>query len=361
MRRYYYLIVFVCLIFTSCEKTVTEIEYKDKMYSWTQDSRLQYDKSLIINSHSNDENLYLMGFYNYTKISKTETNTYSLPFDYSVDNKFPITDNYYVAADKQYDYVVIVPNDYPHASWSRKTFFLKNLDSLFYEFEFGYYTNGECIAISDNDYCVIPYRIKNDIGIGNMPRILMIGLDVKEVRHDIVIDTTNTKIIELGESGTTNYVYNIKNIEDRFLISCGSKTYHVDTSGNVSVSYEGVIDRYLIHNDLYYGIAWVFSENNLLQSSDKGRTWDEIGKIPNDFTLLNYSSVGDSLIGFYDSQLFSVKVSDNSISSRELDNDGLIGKEITSISSFTDSLIYVTTLNGLFYRNKMEFFNNKIE
>jgi hypothetical protein len=77
-----------------------------------------------------------------------------------------------------------------------------------------------------------------------------------------------------------------------------------------------------------------------------------------DFMYINYTSIYDSVIGFYKSQLFTIQPKSETISGRELDTDGLEGKQITSVSEYGDDMVYVTTMSGGYYRSKESFFDS---
>lgn len=362
-------IICLSLLLYSCEKTVKETEYKDITYSWSQDSLFQYDNSIIMNSHSTNEVMYFLGFYNFTKMPitsalspstlKSKIITYKTPFDYPVNCKFPITDKYFIAADANNKSVVFAANNSPHNSHSTHYQYMKDVDSLFTQFDFIHYSQGECIPVTKSNFCLIPYRTKYET---SLPKFALIKINLKDVGGDLSIDTKVVKVLDL-KSDVEGYqtIYSISSVGDKFLFSCGRTTYQVDTVGLIKNVYSGVIERFINSNNILYGVTWPFNSKNFIKSVDNGSSWTEISSIKQEFSDLNYKTVFDSIVGYYNSQLFSIKFSDTHISSRELDNNGLEGKRITSISEFGDSLVYITTMNGLYYRTKKDFFSSKIK
>lgn len=78
--------------------------------------------------------------------------------------------------------------------------------------------------------------------------------------------------------------------------------------------------------------------------------------------MLNYKKIDDKIIGYCNSQIFelNIKIDANKyeLSLTELDNDGLEGKIITSVSKF-DNKIYLTSFSGVYYKDYDDFFVKK--
>jgi hypothetical protein len=79
-----------------------------------------------------------------------------------------------------------------------------------------------------------------------------------------------------------------------------------------------------------------------------------------DYSFLNYTKIDNKIIGYRYGQLWDISVSETELIAKELDNDGLDGISITSVSKFDDK-VYLSTLSGVFYKIADEFFDYKIE
>ena len=96
----------------------------------------------------------------------------------------------------------------------------------------------------------------------------------------------------------------------------------------------------------------------MFYSTDNGFTWTEGYETPWELVLLNYAKINGKLIGYRYAQLFEITINENEFQAKELDNDGLEGKSITSVSKF-DNKVYLTSLSGVFYKPVDEFFIEK--
>jgi len=367
MNKWILLVLMIYLIISSCTNENTIVEYIEKETSWKQDSRIQYEQTILMNSHFSSGILYLLGNYNYTKISITEelpNSTfgedvlhYPLVFDYQFDSKFPIMDNYYIAVSNEYNRLVIVPNDLPNYNKTRKIISFEEIDSSFYCFELNNYSNGECIGVTKNNFCLVPYRTHKNNLISSAPKFLLMKILTQNISNEYWMDTAFTMIIEFPKDEIDSYqiVRSLISVSDGFIFSGLDKTYKIDTTGKTSKVYDGKIMRAINKNNSLFG----FTKSKYLKSTNEGLSWSEIGEIDFNFSNMNYSAIKDSLIGYYNSQIFSINLKENDVTVCELDNNGLEGKSITSITEVADSLVYITTLNGLFYQSLDDFFKTK--
>ena len=71
------------------------------------------------------------------------------------------------------------------------------------------------------------------------------------------------------------------------------------------------------------------------------------------------SKVDDKIVGYRYSQLWEITFSENDVVVRELDNYGIDGVSITSLSVF-DNNVYLSTMSGVFYKPVDNFFESKI-
>jgi hypothetical protein len=106
-------------------------------------------------------------------------------------------------------------------------------------------------------------------------------------------------------------------------------------------------------NILYYS-----SYKSIYKSLDNGLTWELVGDIFPSIERGTFFKVNGSLYWYIYSQIFSVEIGTNGFTITELDNSGLEGYEITSITEFQDR-VYVTTLSGLFYKSIEDFLEPK--
>jgi|SRR5665647_211636 len=138
---------------------------------------------------------------------------------------------------------------------------------------------------------------------------------------------------------------------DKFFFTHYSQTYRVDTLGNskcLSDAFNGQdITQMFTLNDKLFALGW----GNLFVSSDQGESWNHFSNLGGtDWGYLQYFNVGDEVYSIYRSQIGRVTLNGSSLTIVELDNDGLEGNMITSVTK-CGKYAFVTTLSGLFYRD----------
>ena len=101
-----------------------------------------------------------------------------------------------------------------------------------------------------------------------------------------------------------------------------------------------------------------FGANNIFSSSDNGLTWIKGGETPWLIASVNFAKIDGKIIGYRYAQLWEVSTTETSFNFKELDNDGLDGKMITSVSEFDDK-VFITSLSGVYRRPSDEFFTYK--
>jgi hypothetical protein len=153
------------------------------------------------------------------------------------------------------------------------------------------------------------------------------------------------------------FVRNIAAIDDCFLVYVsGAGIYKINQNGTFRQVYSPVtVDAFYKWNNTVYAPV---EYNKILTSTDNGDSWQMATGTPDHFTLANYYTVGDSLVGVHQSNLFSLRWNGPRFSSRFLKNDGLERARITGIETLRDT-VYVATTSGLFTRSVKQFFESK--
>lgn len=119
-------------------------------------------------------------------------------------------------------------------------------------------------------------------------------------------------------------------VNDNFYISPNyNETYRVSPDGEaVKVLDTRLYDVFKDKQNLYA----IGTSGSGYVSADDGQTWRKQFDLPKEMTWLTYTYVDDRIIGYRNSQIFEIVASPAHISINELDNDGLLGKGITSIN-----------------------------
>ncbi|MGD9994776.1 MAG: hypothetical protein AB7S69_15870 [Salinivirgaceae bacterium] len=148
----------------------------------------------------------------------------------------------------------------------------------------------------------------------------------------------------------------MQSVGDNFFLTTDSKVYRIDNLGNIDNVLETRLNRIIESSGTLYG----FGRDNVYISSDNGLTWNTGYLVQYEYSLLNYTKIDDKIIAYRYGQLWEIVINKTEVEAKELDNDGLDGISITSVSKF-DGKVYLSTLSGVYYKMTEDFFEYKIE
>lgn len=349
IRIIYFIIIF---IISGCEKIIEKekIVEIEKEYSWKSHDGFKYENVIQLNSSASNERLSFIGAncYSEMRINSTgdtylEHNTFNSP---GIDIKLPICKDYFISYSSNLGAIYFYPTGYP---FEAKGFDFKKIDSTFLRFNSLHAALGQCIAINNQNQSLIPYYDK-DFNL----KFTLIDIEL-DAKIDYYIDTIKTKKISITDEYQRN-LYLIESIEDVFFISTSSKSYRIDSHGDILKILDERIAKVFELNGVYYGLGY----KKLYHSLNKGLTWSNVSEIEPVMTSINYANINREIIGYRNSQLWHI-TSDNTIMTiKELVNDGLEGNLITSVSEF-NSKIYVSTLSGVYFKAADSLFEYKPE
>lgn len=366
------LLVLAGFFLTGCEKEKIVIIEVEKDYNWKMHPNFTYNQAVQMNSYSIDDYLFLYGLYSLSVIGPnlignhpidTISGAWITNYAHWVNNqhsqyKFPISKNFLIEYETDADFfrkdnkLWFVPTGNPFTGNTTFTFSLKDIDTSFVRYSFPSYTQGVCIAINNNDQALIPYY-----GVGGY-KLALVNVKVNS-NSNISLDTLMTKIITLNHFNAYNAL-KIQSIDKYFFLTTVSKTYRINSAGDITGVYDYRFHDIIEKQDSLFAVGY----NNRLQhyewvcSMDKGISWNTVANIPGEFSWLSYTLINERIIGFRNSQIWEIKRKSTGFEAIELDNSGLDGKMITSITFFKDN-IYVSSLSGIFYRNLDSFFDVK--
>ncbi len=350
------ILIFIGLIgLFGCEKETTIIKEVEKEYNWKKHAGFNYDNVVQLNSFATSDGFYILGTDYFSNIDQESSfydtinyffSSFYLPVDLTTSIKFPISKDF-IVLNTGIKSICIGPTKSPFLN-NYKYVNIERIDSSFREFDLIYSHNSECFAINNSRQVFIPYLTKAGSVQG-----LLIDVDSVSSINYFEVDTIKTKIIKFPDV----LVYGLLSlncINDNFYLSTSEDTYRIDKEGNV----ENVIEQRIYKAFEFEGIIYALCRNNVFLSSDNGKTFVTSYEIPSDFLYVDYTRIGNKLIGYYRQQIFEIFPSINGIYGVELDNNGLENILITSISEFREK-IFVTTFSGVYYKEKEDFFKEK--
>ena len=352
-------ILFIVLIVVcfSCEKEkIVEVE---RISKWSANEHFIFSDKIKVNALSTENNLYLLGPKSISSLSvedgTLEVEHALIRFDYPLQYKLPITERVFAGVDHTAlsFYATRNPVFGNHSVWID----LAQLDPDFGVFELPGYQNSVGPVINPANQCLVPYlryqRTEEGILIlDGEPAFALINLDVENLEGNDRIDTLSVELIEpLGDLGS---IISLHVIGNSFYATGANKTIRFDEQSNIEEVFSGRLYKIFTLN----GFLYAFTEDALYRSDAGGNIWNKLGNVDPDFKRLNYGLIDGQLIGFINSQLFSIEITDTGLVVEELENDGLFGHEITAVNLFAGN-VYVSTLTGVFNSPIETFFELK--
>jgi hypothetical protein len=180
------------------------------------------------------------------------------------------------------------------------------------------------------------------------PRFALIKLQYDISRAQVSIGDVQLITEDLFQGSAA--VFRIQSFADYFFVVMNMQTYRIDQAGNIELVVTKPL-QILNNRGALAAIAPNQNSGNVeyLTSDDLGKTWTVVGEFPvPEMAGFQYTIIGGELIGYDRSQIFHVKLSDTTYEIEELQNHGLAGGEISSISMPDDETVLITTMCNSF-------------
>lgn len=349
-----FLLFVVLLMTTSCKKEVVEkLVEKEKVSTWqlVQEFNLSFKPQLA--AYLNGETLYTLGLrtFSHVRVSKDSLGLEVTHYDpnqaFHPDGGNYLSENYFLKfvekglnAYSSKNPVGIGTSEYVN---------LSDLDTSMAPL-----TSGAASAISDlTGQCLISYSQyswMNGVRVLNSKGAFFL-ISFKEFLDNRIRNLNPRKI----ESALNPYnIQTVHAFNGVFYAAFANGTIRLDTSLLESKISDATFYKMFSHNGILYGATW----NGYYQSTDNGLNWTQRQNYYSNLYWLSFSHVGSNLIGFYNSQIFSISIDSGLLKIEELVNDGLEGNVITSVNKLGNKVI-VTSLSGVFQRDYMGFLTVK--
>jgi hypothetical protein len=213
-------------------------------------------------------------------------------------------------------------------------------------------------AVVNDKYILYPIRHKNDSTVKQHLYVTRLKDTILSGQNALKIDKIQT--VSLSPSVGTSFlnsteVYSINTKFGKFFVSTNDNFYRIDTLGNVK-SFGAPI----------YNVTGIFTINNLLFainpngriyiSQDQGETFSLFSDMGStSLGFLGFTEINNTVIAYYNDQIWNITLSGNELKFKELKNDGLEGHKITAIAN-CGTKYFTTTLSGVFYRDSTNMF-----
>ena len=327
---------------------------------WERDGYFQFGDAEQMNSHSTGDKLYFQGnLLTVQKPSESDDSaqykrvTYNVGSNHDYDlRKLPLSDDiivtYGVAGGLKF-----YAADNPVRSRSAIGLSLPAHDADFLSFEFNSYWLGECMALSDDGYALVPYNVFSDLPATEARRELRLALVTIPIDTSYVYGTQlgepSVKIVRLDQD-VYRTLLGPHVVQGGFVASDQLGVYRIANDGTVARVLDKPIDKFVDGGNFVYGIGDRRpgdgnSAADIYVSADHGRSWRQVAEYDRPLIFLNYDEVDGRVVGYRLNELFTFDF--DSATGFALDNTGLDGAAITSVTAH-DSVAYVTTLSGVF-------------
>lgn len=222
---------------------------------------------------------------------------------------------------------------------------------------------GETMVVNRQNQFIVPYyrydrSYSTPVISGNSINLALVSVDVATLpAAGLAIKETQTIILD-----GAYFPFSISSAGDYFIISGLGGTFRVAPDGTYQKTYPYGLLRQFSFNGTLYGVTTAGGSSlQLAASTDQGKTWSVIaGPLPDAYRQLTFKLVNNQLIAMYNSQLFQLKFTGNTLTPTELDNTNLFGNQITSVAAFHNT-VYVSTLSGVFTKPLRTFLTPKKE
>ena len=328
----------------------------DKQYRWKVDSNFLYNNSIISNSFATENELYLYGKYfsvlTYDKNSKEEVENYTLRGEPNTNYKMPISSSFFI--NTYQNTIIFTPNSEPVTGGEFYYRFGNVNPNLTNILAFPSYEFGQCMAINNKNQALIPYTSYDPITnlSKNNFSFLLANINVTSDGYRVGVNKIQT--ITIDDEGP--FMSNLFSHKDYFVAYFRGASYKIYSDGKVKPTASGIVLKKICQKG---DTLYAFSPNgNIFRSTNDAEDWIKLGTGNSNLASFQYYLINNEVIGTYFSQLFHFKIDGLNITIKEIDNDGLVTRYITSVSKFKDK-VFVTTLTGVYTVDFKTFFKYK--
>lgn len=277
--------------------------------------------------------------------------------------KYPISEKV-LAFRNEYQVLLVAPKNV--GLWGKEIVFtMRDLDPGFqYFFNLPYFF-GDALGVDGNGTVLVPYHSATDGKAKSSPDFLMIK--TRLINGELEILETN--LIKENYVPGMSGVFRIVSFENFFQLNIGPYTYNIGANEVPELKYEFVTKSFTLGNEIItFGAEQGTSILHAYRSDLNGQNSTLINTYPDGASLLDieFTEIDGKIIGYQLSQFSLVELTENEILIKELDNTGLEGGWITSITKVGGDNVLVTLSssdgfdrNGGYFKSIGEFFKEK--
>ena len=348
--RFPILLIFVCMVsFFSCVPIETPPE--EVPVFWKQS--LSFQEGLTHAKEINGKLYAASKTRIYSEATLWGINKYYDLSPFLPDNflyRLPISDQ--IMATINSDELILMPLGKPFEE-DALVIKMRDIDPGFNDFKQIVSGYGDQIGIDSKGHVLVPYGAPKSPGVSKYtPNFLWLKTAVIDGKVEIL----EQKLIKEEFFDDWVSIWGIKVFINFMRVNIGNKTFDFDQNGNMELRFESSTKSVQVGDEIITFIAdgWETFSMKVYKSELSGKNPELIGdynsgqvskedlrRIGNSFD--NISSIGDTIVLIEGESIFRLSMNDKTIKLFQLDNVGLIGTNITSISLIDNSTVFVTT------------------
>lgn len=359
-------LIFICALATVfLQNCNPKEELPTKAVAWERAEG--FDSNPLLGSRLINQQLFVIsgpGIYpNATIEGPNDFEGFGIEFNVTGRYRFPVSDK--VVASRNDYFVVLESPKSVGISGKGVKVNMREIDPEFqYFFDLPYFFS-DAIGIDKNGTVLIPYHsAKNGFAKGS-PDFLKIKTKLVDDELEIV----ELKIIKEDYLQAMDVVTRLNSFENFYQIRIGPFTYNLDEEGLPQLKHEHLTKSFQLENEIisFGALAGQSGPLYAYRSDLNGENTQLINTYDNPTLLqLEFTAIEGRIIGYGNSQLFLIDLKEDTIKITELDNTGLDGSFITSVTVADATRVLVTSapipgfdLAGGFYKPIEELFKSK--
>ncbi|GMQ29249.1 hypothetical protein [Algoriphagus confluentis] len=278
--------------------------------------------------------------------------------------RFPSSDK--VVASRNDNFIVLEAPKNVGLTGKGLRYNMKEIDPDFqYFFDLPYFFS-DAIGIDKNGTVLIPYHSASNGFAKSSPDFLLF----KTKLVDGELEVLELKLIKENFIQGMNSVTRVNSFDNFFQIRIGPDTYNIGEDEKPKLKHEHLTKSFQFGSEII-SFGALFGQSSPLyayrsdlngQNTQLINTFDDPSILQLEFTI-----VDGRIIGYGNSQLFLIDLQENNIKITELDNTGLEGSFITSVTMADANRVLVTSapipgfdLAGGFYKPLEELFKPRV-
>ncbi len=361
-------LIILTVLLTNCGTEEPSLTPQDKII-WQAMPELTSSLGYM-NSHSFNTGLEILGTSSFYKnvIFEAPGTQSAFPLGMYAGSgrlKFPIGRNFYVLTDT--DKIIVRSVAGTTTTSIEKMIDLKALDENFSQLIDIPYWQGECMAISQEDYLLVAYQAVQNNNVKSTPSFALLQIQAP-LQNDGELNILSTRLIQNDIFPGATTVYRIQSFMNYFFVEMGPYTFRMDNQGKMEKVSDQRLNIFEYANTLYaFGYNLNSDSDEFYKSTNAGASWILLDELSlSTMAPMHFTSIDNKVVAYSVRHFITFEFSESSYTITQLDDEGLSTDYITSITLADNNCVVITMrcneLNdecGVYYKPLENFFEPK--